>query len=184
MSILAVASLAVTAVGGYMAYNASKQAQKYNDQVAKVGQKVAEARAVDAERLGQVDAQERRLKTRLMLGSQTVGFAAQNVAASGTALDILGDTAMFGEIDETRIRANAARQAWGYRMEGWNIKANNALAKFQGKVDRMGTILTTAGGLIKGAGQFNFGGGGGGLGSGTTSLAPASAPDPYLGRVH
>lgn len=143
-TLLLVASLATTVVGGYVAYDASKKSEAYNDAVAKQNKGVAEAQAVDAERLGQLEANERRLATRLKIANQTVGFAAQNVEQTGTALDILGDTAMFGEIDEQRIREGAARKAWGFRMQGYDIEANNRLQKFQGKTDRTGIILSTA----------------------------------------
>lgn len=131
-------------IGGYVQYDSSKKAESYNSAVAKQNKGVAEAQAIDAERLGQLEANERRLATRLKIANQTVGFAAQNVEITGTPLQILGDTRMFGEIDEQRIREGAARKAWGFRMQGYDIEANNRLAKFQAKTDRTGIILSTA----------------------------------------
>jgi hypothetical protein len=148
--------IATAVIGGAVAYTSSKNQSEYQEKLADQNQKVAEAQAVDAERLGQIEAGEARLRTRLQLASQTVGFAAQNVAASGTALDILGDTAMFGEIDQQRIRANAARRAWGFRTQGYDIGAQNTLNQYAGRMDRVGTILSTVG---KVAGSFgSFGG--------------------------
>lgn len=141
---LAIASTATAVVGGAVAYDASKKAESYQNQVAKQNMKVAEAQAVDAARLGQLEESERRLQARMQIASQTVGFAAQNVEQTGTALDILGDTAMFGEIDMQRIRYGAERKAWGYRMQGYDIDAQNRLQKFQAKTDRTGIILSTA----------------------------------------
>lgn len=132
-----------TIAAGAVQYKTSRDSQKFNEAVADQNAKVAEAQAVDAERLGQIEAGERRLLLRQQLASQQVGFAAQNVEQTGTALDILGDTAMFGEIDETRIRANAERQAWGYRMQGYGIQTQKRLDAYQGKMGRFGTILTT-----------------------------------------
>ena len=136
---------ATAVVGGVVSYRGQQNAQDYNEAVAKQNKKIAEAKAIDEERLGQIEASEKRLETRMKIASQVTGFGAQNVEQTGTALDILGDTAMFGEIDESRIRANAARRAWGYRMEGHNIDAQTRLSRYTGRVERMGTILTTIG---------------------------------------
>ena len=37
--------------------------------------------------------------------------------SSGSPLDILGDTAMYGELDALTIRSNAEREAYGYRVQ-------------------------------------------------------------------
>ena len=59
-TLLLVGSLALTAGAGYVAYDSSKKAQKYNEQVQDQRIKVANAQALDAERLGQIERQERR----------------------------------------------------------------------------------------------------------------------------
>ena len=152
--------IGIALVGGAVQYDASQKAQRYQERVADQNAKVADAQAVDQERLGQIEASERRLKTRLQLANQQATFGAQNVQQSGTALDILGDTAMFGEIDEGRIRANAARKAWGYQIDAYNTRANKKLMQFQGKTDRTGIILSTASSAFGAAA-----GGGGGSGN-------------------
>ncbi len=167
---IAYAVVAVVAVvGGYMQYDASKKAQAYNEQVADNNTKIAEFRAIDTERLGQVEANERRLKTRLQIGQQVTGFAAQNVEASGTALAILGDTEMFGQIDEERIRGNAQRRAWGYRMEGQGYQTQSTLDSFTAKAGRSGTILSTVGSVAGAYGNSNGFGFGGGAGAGANA---------------
>jgi len=143
-TIALVTSLALTAASGYVAYDSSKKAQAYNEEVAKQRTTVANAQATDAEQMGQVERAERRLKTRMQLATQQVGFAAQGIEQTGTALDILGDTAIFGEIDENRITANADRKAFGFRYEAYGIEADKRLMQFQSKNDRTGTLLTTA----------------------------------------
>lgn len=147
-------STGISLLAGGVQYKASKDAQAYNSAMAKTNAKVAEDNAIDAERLGQIEATERRMKTRQELATQQVGFAAQNVELSGTALDILGDTAMFGEADERRIRADAARRAYGYRMEGFNIKAQDKLDRYKGRMDRVGTVLTTASSVAGSYGSY------------------------------
>ena len=163
------ATTALAVVGGVVQYKASKNATAFNDQMAKTNIKVADAQAVDAERLGQVEVAQRRLQTRMQLASQQVGFAAQNVETTGTALDIFGNTGMIGENDENQIRANTARHVFGYRMKAYDINAQNQLQKYQGKVDRLGTILTTAGSVVGAYGDYRTATGGASWGSKTKS---------------
>lgn len=153
-TIALVASMAIAAVSGYVAYDSSKKAQKYNEEVAETNKKTLEGQALDAERLGQIERNERRLKTRMQLATQQVGFGAQNVETSGTALDILGDTALFGEIDENRITANAERKAFGFRYDAFNVEAGKRVMQFQAKNDRTGTILSTASSMLGAYGSY------------------------------
>ena len=157
-------------------YDASKKSQKYMEQVADQNAKVAGAQAIDAERLGQIAEAERRLKTRMQIATQETGFAAQNVDSStGTALDILGETAMFGEIDIGRIRADAQRKAWGFRSQQHEIQTNKQLGQFQGKTQRTGIVLSTVSSVASAGYSAGWGGGtgnaktvSGSLKSGTT----------------
>lgn len=151
-------AVGIALVGGAVQYDASKKSQHYQEQVSDQNTKVANAQAEDQLRLGQIEASERRLKTRLQIANQQATFGAQNVQVSGSALDILGDTAMFGEIDEGRIRANAQRKAWGYNVDAWNQQAGKKLAQFQGKTDRTGIILSTASSML---GSYSSGAGSG-----------------------
>lgn len=159
--VASIVAIGVAVIGGAVSYKNSKNAQAYTEKVADQNKKVVEAQALDAERLGQREASERRLKTRLQMAQQTAVFGAQNVEQTGTALDILGDTAMFGQMDEDSIRANAQRKAWGYRTQGWNIEADKRFAQFKGKADRTGTILTTASSVASIWGSAGTGAGGG-----------------------
>lgn len=149
--------IGATIVGGAVSMYGSRQAQSYNNQVAKQNTAIANAKAIDEERLGQIEASEKRLETRMKMASQEVGFAAQNVEQSGTALDILGDTAMFGEVDQQRIRASAARRAWGYRMQAHDIEAGRRIDNFNSRVGRVGTLLTTIGGVASGWADYRKG---------------------------
>jgi hypothetical protein len=147
--------VAATVIGiGATLYSASaaQKAGKFNRQVAEVNAQNAEAKAVDATRRGQALADERRMKTRLMIGQQRAAIAANGVDLSfGTPVEILGDTAMFGAIDEDRIMANAAREAWGYRTEAANMRAGGQMAQYQGDAQATGSYLGAA------AQGFSFG---------------------------
>jgi hypothetical protein len=161
-AVYAVVAIAAAVGAGYVSYKSSQNAQDYNEKIAETNKKVLESQAQDAERQGQIMQQERRLKTRMQIATQQVGFGAQNVEQTGTALDILGDTAMFGQIDEDRIAADAARKAFGFRFQGWDVEAQKRLMQSQAKDARTGTILSTVSSIAGTLGGGGWGTSGGG----------------------
>lgn len=90
----------------------------YQAQVARQNQELANWRAADATQRGQVAEQNRRSLMRQQIGQQTAGLAAQGTDLEGSPTDILGDTAAAGEFDAQTIKANAAREAYGYTIQG------------------------------------------------------------------
>lgn len=151
-----IAAAALTAYSGYESAQAQKRAGEYNYAVAQEQVKTSEAQAQDALNRGAQQAAEQRMRTRLAIGSQRAALAAQNVdIQTGTPLDILGDTAMFGAIDEERIRENAAREAWGYRVQGVNSQAQGALDRYRGQSGARATYLTTAANIGQSAYNYN-----------------------------
>lgn len=170
--VLLAASLALTAAAGAQQASAARAAGKYNNAVAQENQKVANAQSQDALNRGALAENENRIRTRVAMGQQTASLAANNVELStGTPADILGDTALFGAVDERRIRTNAAREAWGYQVQGMNYGAQGALDKFSGNSQALGTYLTTASNLTSsGYSAYRSGGF-----SGSTPFAGARA---------
>jgi hypothetical protein len=61
---------------------------------------------------------------------------------SGTALDLLGDTAQIGEEDALTIRNNAAREAWGYRNQANEASRWGANQLNNSRGAGIGTLLT------------------------------------------
>jgi hypothetical protein len=102
------------------------------------------AQANDALLRGTIEETRYRRQIAQIIGAQKAAFGHRNVAVSGTALDILSDTAQIGEEDALTIRNNAAREAWGYRHQAneasrWGAsQRNNAFAS-------AGSTLLTAG---------------------------------------
>ncbi len=129
---LSAISLGMGAVGtglSFMGQMGQQQAQQqaasagqaqaiYQAQVARQNQELANRQAADALQRGQVAEQSRRYQTRQQIGQQTAAFAAQGTDLEGSPLDILGDTAAAGELDAITIRSNAAREAYGYQVQG------------------------------------------------------------------
>jgi hypothetical protein len=131
---LAVASLAMTAAStgmsamGQMNAQAAQGAQaSYLAQVERQRQAVARMQADDARKRGEVAVDRQRTVTSQRIGTQTAALAAQGTDMTGSEADILGDTAAAGELDASTLRANAAREAWGYEVGANNAGANAGL---------------------------------------------------------
>lgn len=98
---------------------AASQAQAvYQAQVARQNEELMRRQAVDAIQRGQVAEDNRRRLTGQQIGQQTAALAGQGTDLEGSPIEVLGDTAAAGELDAQTIRANAAREAYGYQVQG------------------------------------------------------------------
>jgi hypothetical protein len=76
------------------------------------------------------------------MGQQRASIAANNLDPTmGTPADILGESALFGEVEQQDIRLNALRQAWGYNVEARNYQNEAGLSRWQGNTGARMTIL-------------------------------------------
>jgi len=91
------------------------QAGKEAEAAGKRDALLGELQAQDAIARGGMEEQRYRRQLAQIIGTQKAQIGARNVKRSGTALDIITDTAVTGEEDVLTIRNDAAREAWGYR---------------------------------------------------------------------
>lgn len=88
---------------------------------------LADQQAADALARGQSNEFNSRLKTAQLKGTQTARMAANGVALdSGSPLDVLTSTDMMGAVDANTIRDNAAKEAYGYKSQAANYRAQAA----------------------------------------------------------
>jgi hypothetical protein len=105
-------------VVGQMNQQAAAGAQQaYLAQQSRQRAMILDQQAQDAIQRGDVAADRQRTVTAQRIGTQTAALAGQGTDLSGSPSDILGDTAKAGELDASTIRANAAREAWGYKAQ-------------------------------------------------------------------
>lgn len=147
---LTIAATTLAAGTAYSAYG-QYQAGKYNAAVAETNAELAELSAQDAERRGTAEAARYRMNIRSLQGRQRAAIGSAGIERSGSALDILTDTAAIGELDLATIRSNAAREAFGFRTQGLNYRAQGRLDRFAGRTGAIGTIL---GGASRAAGLY------------------------------
>lgn len=128
---------------------------KYLNKVAKVNAGISERAGRDAVKRGDIDADEQRQQTGQLIGAQRAAFAANGVDVnSGSAGQVQNDAAALGELDALTLVNNAAREAYGYQVQAMDQRQQGKLAKYQGKMDAIGSIL---GGAEKAASMGMFG---------------------------
>jgi len=94
---------------------------------------VSELQAQDALARGVEDEGKFRQQVRGMIGSQRAGQAAQNTDVSfGSTVDVQADTAYLGEQDALNIRTNAAREAWGFKVQSQDYLTRAMIARKEG----------------------------------------------------
>ena len=139
------------AKGSYDSAQASKTAYAIQAAVAQENARVSQEQARLALEAGTVNEQTVRLKTAGMFGAQRTAMAANGIdLGEGTATDILTTTKYMGERDALTVRDNAARAAWGYRVQA-NNQLNQASAysvagsAINPTMAAAGSLLSTAG---------------------------------------
>ena len=140
MLILGGASLAMQAAGQWKAGGAEKKAgeaaQRAAEKQADLSEynaAVAELQAKDALTRGDLEAGRFRARTRALVGEQRVGIAAGNIDVGyGSAVDVQADATFLGELDALTVRTNAAREAWGYRVEATDLEMQADIQRAEG----------------------------------------------------
>jgi hypothetical protein len=144
-TVMAAASIAATAGSAVMGAVSSSQqsaaqaaqarqqadAARYQAAVAENQRLVLQWQAQDAEKRGKIAEDQRRTKTRLQIGAQRAALASMGGDInSGSAVDIVGDTASVGEFDALTIRSNYQRDAWDKKVQAANAGSDAAMADF------------------------------------------------------
>lgn len=138
-------------VGAGMSAGAASSAGRYNKKIADQNAYVAELQAADALDRGREDENLMRERIRSAIGSSRVAYASQGVdVAIGSAVDLQAAIASAGEKDALTIRNNAAREAWGYRVQAVNQRSQGKLAQFQGDMQAANTVLGGFSNFMKG----------------------------------
>lgn len=137
----AIMAVAGTALSIYGQRKQASSERKASDENARL----AEAQARDAEKRGFEAESDVRLMGRRTIGAQRTGFAGQNVQLdSGSALEVQLDTIAQAERDALTERANALREAWGYRVQRDQYGAQGRAISRSARL-RTGSTLITGG---------------------------------------
>lgn len=139
----------LSALGQIRAGNASGNAADYRAQVAENNAKTAEMNATMTTQAGETASANAGMKTAAVIGRQKAAQGANNIDVnSGSAAQVRSATDALGMLDAMTIRSNAAREAYGYQVQGSNFKAEAQLDRAMGKESRTGGWLGAAGTLL------------------------------------
>ncbi|AYC20062.1 hypothetical protein DZA65_03187 [Dickeya dianthicola] len=148
-----VAMLAASAMQAY----SQRQQGKYASAVAEQNADIAEGQAQDAINRGNIAADQRRREMRQRAGTASATMGATGADLStGSALDVFGDNAQFGELDALTTVNNAQREAYGYQVQAMNATAQGNAARSQANSAVTQTLLTAP---IKAYGAYQMLGG-------------------------
>lgn len=116
------------AVGSVFTGNATKQADDYKAQVAANNAIIAQRNADAATSAGGVAAQQNDLKTKNLVGQQTVAQASNGLdVGSGTNVNVRQTAVDLGHLDTLTILNNAAKNSAGFKAQGMNFTAESQL---------------------------------------------------------
>ena len=125
--VLVTTTIASAVMQGIQAKNAAqaeRNAAEYNAQIANNNAIIASQQRSTTLQQGDVEAQKSMRDQAQMIGAQRAQMAANGIdLTQGSAQDILASTKFLGGIDVNTIQSNAARQAWGYSVQGMNDKS-------------------------------------------------------------
>jgi hypothetical protein len=87
--------------------------------------------AEDTLRRGQYQAGVAGMRATQLIEKQRVGYATSGVdSQTGTPLQAMADTRMLSSLDQSMIRASAAREAWGLRVKGYQAYEQGQLSAY------------------------------------------------------
>lgn len=129
LAVLAAGSAISGYIGSQNAAKGVKAQGKYEQSILEQNAQFAEQNAADVVEQGKVDELRHRAAIKGLIGTQrAIAGAAEININSGSIKDIQEETDLIGEIDALTIRNNAARQAWGYKVEAADLRNRGKLA--------------------------------------------------------
>ena len=111
---------------------AQADADRYNADTSFANKRITERLSAEATQEGKISEQISRLDTKQQIGLQRVAQAASgSVVDQGSNLNLVQDTAVFGEFEARNIRTSAARRAQGFLDQGFNFGRTGDLQLLQ-----------------------------------------------------
>lgn len=159
---LAIAGLVGSAVSGITGFMGSMQqsaaaeaAAKYQAQVARNNQIIAQQNAEYAAAAGAAQAQSRDFRNRAVQGGILAAQAASGIdVGSPTSREVRESAAQIGRLDTETLFANALQTTRGYVNQGTNFESEARLADMRARQASSSGFLSGFGSLLSGASSF------------------------------
>jgi hypothetical protein len=131
-----------TIVGGIFQGRAAELQAQFQAQQLEFNSRLAELQAEEAILLGEEQASDIKSAAKQIQGAQRAAFASQGVDVGfGSAAEVQADTTTQSTIDAIRVRNNALKQAFGYRLSALGGFQQSAFAQVAGRNVKAQTIL-------------------------------------------
>lgn len=152
LTALAIASTAMSAGNAVLAGRNARRQGRAENALADQNAGFLDAQAADALARGAIDESRLRTDTSRLGGAQRAALAAQGIdLTDGSAADIQDETQLMGELDALTVRNNARREAWGYRVEAWDMRQRGRAADAAGRAGQSSASLQAGATLLGGA---------------------------------
>lgn len=149
-----VSSAIIGGVGAIQSANAQKSAAQYNSQVAANNAIIANQNATFAGEEGEQQAAQSQAKTRAEVGAIAANQGASGIDVnSGSAVDVRSSASEVGELNAINIRANAARQAYGFQTQAASDTGQSALDRSAAASDQTAGGINASSTILGGLGQ-------------------------------
>lgn len=151
-SIASIGSGVLGALGSIAGGNANAKAAEYQARVAENNAQIARQNQEWAERSAITNEAAQGIKSRASLGAVKAAQGASGVDVnSGSALDVRSSAAELGQLDAINIRANAARDAYGYATQASGYDASAGMSRAAGANASSAGMIGAASSLLGGA---------------------------------
>lgn len=173
----------ILGLGGsiYQSYNEAEMAKiqgAYQKQQYEQNAILAEIAGRQEIRRGDQEAAALGRKGNQIIGAQRASLAAQGIDVNANdALTVQAETAEAIARDKSQIKANAFRQAWGYKMQALNLNFNGQFSSLASENKANSTILA---GYLNGGSSFLSGMSKSSYFQGSSASAPATSGNPFL----
>lgn len=139
---MAAIPIGMALVGGMMGAQSANQQGDFQSGLLTQNAAFKNQAATETEMAGDTAADWQRVRTGQAVGTQRTAQAANGIDVnSGSAAQLQDDTSMLGELDALTIQNNAAREAYGYRVQAGQDMKNARQALTNAKSAATGSIL-------------------------------------------
>lgn len=146
----------VNAAGDLFGGAAQGKMYEYQAGVARMRSQVAEQNARWAVNTGETNAQISGMHTRFQVGQIRAGQGASNIAVSSpSSTGVRAGQTEVGQIDESVIRTNAARRAYGSEVESASAAAEAGALSTASATARTASYYSAASSILGGAGNVS-----------------------------
>lgn len=139
-------AIGLALAGGALSANATYQEGKNAKKASEANAKILDENAEIQRQQGKIEASKKRLDTKRTIARTNAIMASKGLdISSGNALDIVGDTAFYGELDAQTIEFNADNQVTSTLNQAEITRSQGRNAKSAGTAKAFGTLISSAG---------------------------------------